>query len=588
MPHNPFASTLNVSHLDHSQAPQGNLSYVAGVRDDPLAFITVSELLDQTCEEHGSDEAAVFPAQDVSLSWYSLREKADDLAAGLLALGIERGSRVAIWSPNRVEWLVAQFGTARIGAILVNINPAYRQGELEFALNKTGACVLIMARQLKSIDCISVLRSLAPEMDRPGQAAPYQEFHADRLPELKHVIVLGEGELPSAATAWREVLACAGPAHRVRLLKISASLDPDDAINIQFTSGTTGEPKGATLSHYSIVNNARHTARAMALSQVDRVCIPVPLYHCFGMVLGVLACASSGSAMVFPGESFDATETLKAVSEHRCSALYGVPTMFVSILERTESQDFDVTSLRTGIMAGASCPVELMQRVISDLHMEQITIAYGMTETSPVSFQTRLDDSTERRVSTVGRIHPHVEAKIINGDGRIVPVGVQGELCTRGYSVMQGYWGETSGVDHPVDSAGWMHTGDLAVIDREGYCSVTGRVSDMIIRGGENIYPREVEACLMAHPLIDDAQVFGIAHEKLGEVVCAWCILRSGAELSAEAVKAYCDGSIAHFKVPLHVRFVPCFPMTVTGKPRKTEMQDLMIAELGNTALADV
>lgn len=591
---NPFASTTYAVQADDQRRPRDGISYVAGQKDTPLAFTTVSAFLDQACDAYGSDTAAVFVQQDVSLSWNSLRERADELATGLLALGIRRGNRVAIWSPNRVEWLIAQFGTARIGAVLVNINPAYRAHELEFALTKVRARVLIMAPALKSSNYIDILRSIAPEISRDSEVAAEQAFYTPRLPSLKHIILLsdmhpvgspdtvhGMGSVPPALMPWRELLSAGGPAHRRRLVDISATLDPDDAINIQFTSGTTGAPKGATLSHFNIVNNARYCAETMQLTLTDKVCIPVPLYHCFGMVIGVLACASVGAAMVFPGESFDATSTLQALQSYRCTALYGVPTMFITMLEHREFEQFDLGSLRTGVMAGAPCPEQTMRQVMDKMHMQQVTIAYGMTETSPVSFQSDVDDPIDRRVSTVGRVHPHVEVKIVNKKGRIVSTGEQGELCTRGYLVMQGYWDEPAdSMATVIDSAGWMHTGDLAVLDSDGYCSIVGRVKDMVIRGGENIYPREIEEFLITHADVQDVQVFGIPDDTLGEAVCCWVIPKAGKSLEADSVKAFCKDAIAHFKVPSHVRIVTSFPMTVTGKPQKFDMRNQMIQQL--------
>ena len=597
MSRNPFASVsadsvknteaftlINENQQDtnsYGVKPQGLQSYVSGRRDSALAFTTIPQLLEKTCSRYGSSTAVVFPAQNISLSWYQLREQADRLAAGLLSLGIRRGNRVAIWSPNRVEWIIVQFATARIGAILVNINPAYQYTELEFALNKARARVLIMARAQKSSDYLSILKQLAPEIDRPHTTASHYELYLQALPSLKHVVVLAEGDLPTACLGWNALLRMAGPAQQKRLDSLSTKLDPDDAINIQFTSGTTGSPKGATLSHYNIVNNARYTAAAMQLSTDDTVCIPVPLYHCFGMVIGVLACASVGAGMIFPGETFDAGSTLDAASRYRCTALYGVPTMFIAMLEHARFSEVDLSSLRTGVMGGASCPAATMRRVMNDMHMDEVTIAYGMTETSPVSFQSAINDPIEKRVATVGRIQPHVEAKVIDESGAIVATGVTGELCTRGYLVMLGYWDmKTSDTENPIDAAGWMHTGDLASLDHDGFCSITGRVKDMVIRGGENIYPSEVEDFLLKHPAIMDVQVFGVPDERLGESVCAWIILRKENEIGDEQILQFCSGSIAHFKVPSHIRFVSEFPMTVTGKPRKFAMRDAMIEQM--------
>jgi fatty-acyl-CoA synthase len=577
---NPFSSGWVRGGADDRLRPQGTLSYVSGSSDDPLRFRTVSQALDKCVAAHGSRDAAIFAADGATLSWYDLQRRSDEVAAALLALGIRRGNRVGIWAPNRVEWLLAQFGTARIGAILVNINPAYRGSELEYALNKVRCRALIMARSLKASDYLGILKGLAPELDRPG-AEPL--LQSRRLPHLKHVIVLGDGAVPVRAQKFSDFIRHAGPAHKARLAGLSAELDPDDAINIQFTSGTTGSPKGATLSHFNIVNNARYCADAMAFTPGDRLCIPVPLYHCFGMVLGVLSCVASGATMVFPGESFDAGQTLEAIERHRCTAVHGVPTMFIAMLAHPSLAARDVNSLRTGIMAGAPCPVETMRRVISELHLSQVTIAYGMTETSPISFQSGVDDPLERRVSTVGRIHPHVEVKIVDAQGRIVPVGQSGELCTRGYSVMRGYWEDDERTREAIDTSGWMHTGDLATIDAEGYCNIVGRVKDMLIRGGENVYPREIEEFLLRHPAVQEVQVFGVADARYGEEICAWIVLEAGQAASSEELTSFCQGQIAHYKVPRHIRFVSGFPLTATGKPQKFLMREAMMRELGVT-----
>ena len=577
---NPFSSNWVRGGADDRLRPQGGLSYVAGTTDDPLRFRTIPQLLDKAAQRYGSRDAAIFVAEGKRLSWYDLQQQSDEVAAGLLALGIRRGNRVGIWAPNRIEWLLAQFGTARIGAILVNINPAYRTSELEYALNKVRCRVLITAPALKSSDYLGMLKALAPEIAQPRpEWSPMLE--AERLPHLKHVIVLGDGPIPPAAMRFSQFTKLAGPAHRNRLAQLSAELDPDDPINIQFTSGTTGSPKGATLTHFNIVNNARSTAYAMRLTDQDLLCIPVPLYHCFGMVLGVLVCASVGATMVFPGESFDAEQTLAAVEKHRCTALHGVPTMFIAMLDHPSFGRFDLSSLRTGIMAGAPCPIETMRRVVSDMHMREVTIAYGMTETSPVSFQSGTDDPLDRRVSTVGRILPHIEVKIIDPQGRIVPVGTSGELCTRGYSVMRGYWEDAERTAESIDQAGWMHSGDLATIDEYGYCNIVGRVKDMLIRGGENVYPREIEEFLFRHPKVQAAQVFGVPDKRYGEEICAWIVLKPGASASADEIKAFCQGQIAHYKVPRYVKFVPEFPATATGKPQKFVMRAAMVKELG-------
>ena len=585
---NPFSSAWVNSGTDDRLRPPGTLSYVAGATDEPLHFATVSQLLDEAVAAHGARDAAIFAQGHQTLSWYDLQQRADEVAAGLLAIGVRRGNRVGIWAPNRVEWLLVQFGCARIGAVLVNINPAYRSSELEFALNKVRCRVLVLARSHRGADYLAMLKGLAPELDRPGEETVLE---ARRLPHLKQVIVLDDpnrsintNPLPPRALRFADFIRHAGPAHRVRLPGLSAALDPDDAINIQFTSGTTGTPKGATLTHFNIVNNARFSARAMALGPADRLCIPVPLYHCFGMVLGVLACVASGAAMIFPGEGFDAQATLAALERYRCTALHGVPTMFIAMLAEPSRSQRDLSSLRTGIMAGAPCPVETMRRVIGEMHMAQVTIAYGMTETSPVSFQSGVDDALERRVTTVGRVHPHVEVKIIDAAGRIVPIGQQGELCTRGYSVMRGYYEEPERTQEAIDEAGWMHSGDLATVDAAGFCNIVGRVKDMLIRGGENVYPREVEEFLQLHDKVQAVQVFGVPDAKYGEEVCAWIVLRAGQSLTADEVIAFCQGRIARHKVPRHVRFVAEFPSTATAKPQKYVMREMMVRELGLAA----
>jgi fatty-acyl-CoA synthase len=573
---NPFTSQFLRAGANELLRPPGRLSYVSGPTHDPLKFMTIPQFLDRACQRNGAGEAAIFVEQKLAMSWYDLRKRADDVAAGLLALGVRRGDRVGIWSPNRPEWLYAQFGTARIGAILVNINPAYQSAELEHALGKVQCKVLITARGHKSSDYLAILRSIAPEID----TAIDGQLHPARLPDLEHVVVLGNGAPPPGCILFSALVRLAGPGHRNRLDQLASALDPDDAINIQFTSGTTGLPKGATLSHFNIVNNARYCAKSMALDLRDKLCIPVPLYHCFGMVLGVLTCAAVGAAMVFPSESFDANATLAAVARHKCTALHGVPTMFIAMLDEPDFDHHDLSSLRTGIMAGAPCPIETMRRVIERMHMREVTIAYGMTETSPVSFQSRIDDPVERRVTTVGRIHPHVEVKIIDSLGSLVPIGSVGELCTRGYSVMRGYWGEDALTAESIDRAGWMHSGDLAVIDRDGFCNIVGRIKDMLIRGGENVYPREVEEYLIKHPKVQAVQVFGVPDKRLGEEVCAFVVLKPGRTATTEEIRSFCQGKVAHFKIPRYVRFVAEFPMTATGKPQKFVMREQMIREL--------
>ena len=557
-------------------APNDGLSHVIGGRTPPLVDLTIPEFLAATAARHGDREAAVFSAANERWTWDQLRRRADRLAAGLLGLGLYKGDRIGIWAPNRPEWLITQFATARIGLVLVNINPAYRRHELEYALNKVGAKALVTARQFKSSDYIGMLRDLAPELDgaTPGR------LRARRLPDLCSVIQLGDDPIPGTWT-FAEVMDRGGGGNRARLDAISRTLRPNDAINIQFTSGTTGAPKGATLTHRNIVNNGRMCAAAMDLGPDDRLAIPVPFYHCFGMVLGNLAAVSAGATMVFPGEAFDPLDTLEALAGERCTAVHGVPTMFAAMVDHPRFAEFDLRSLRTGIMGGSPCPIALMKRVVTEMHVAQITIAYGMTETSPVSFQSDTHDTLDRRVATVGRIHPHVEVKVVDEAGRTVPVGETGELLTRGYSVMRGYWNDPERTAEAIDAEGWMHTGDLATIDAQGCCNIVGRVKDMLIRGGENVYPREIEEFLLTHPQVQSAQVFGVPDARYGEEVCAWIVPRPGAAPGEDDIREFCRGQIAHYKVPRHVRVVSDLPMTVTGKPQKFIMRDRMIAELG-------
>ncbi|MXY33049.1 MAG: AMP-binding protein, partial [Boseongicola sp. SB0664_bin_43] len=477
-------------------APMDGLSYVRGPSEPPLAYVTIPQLLGGAVSRFGPRDAVVFCEQGVRMSYYDLDRAVDEVASGLLALGLGKGDRLGIWSPNRIEWVLTQLATARAGVVLVNINPAYRPGELEYALNKAGCKALVAAGSFRASDYSAMIRSLAPELEEcePGR------LHAARLPQLRSVVFMEE-EPGAGAHSFQQLRRLGGPAQQLRLPEIDKTLSPDDAINIQFTSGTTGRPKGATLSHYNIVNNARFVTDRINLAETDRLAIPVPLYHCFGMVMGVLGAISKGAAAVFPGEGFDANQTLDALARERCTSVYGVPTMFVAMLEALEGEPRDLSSLRTGIMAGAPCPVDVLGRVNSDMNMKEVTIAYGMTETSPVSFQGFVDDPTDKRCETVGRVHPHLEVKIIDDEGRIVPVGTHGELCTRGYSVMKGYWHDDERTAESIVD-GWMHTGDLAAFDEEGFCSIVGRVKDMIIRGGENIYPREVEECMTRHPKV--------------------------------------------------------------------------------------
>jgi len=554
------------------------ISYVHGASTTPLLGDTVGSLLDRMAVQFPDRPALVVPGQNVRLDYAGLLAEVELIAAGLLALGLEPGERIGIWAPNCAEWVLLQFATAKAGLILVNINPAYRSHELEYTLNKVGCRALVLARAFKTSNYLQILGELAPEL---AQATPGM-LQSARLPALREVIVLDQaGPEQPGARRWQELAGRADADALRKLRDIERRLSFDDAVNIQFTSGTTGAPKGATLTHHNIVNNGYFIGESMRLTEHDRLCIPVPFYHCFGMVLGNLACVTHGACMVIPGEGFDALATLETVAAERCTGLHGVPTMFIAELEHPRFKEFDLSTLRTGIMAGSPCPVEVMRRVVNEMHMAEVTIAYGMTETSPVSFQTVPEDPLERRVGSVGRIHPHTEVKLIDLDGRDVPRGMTGELCTRGYSVMLGYWDDEERTREVIDPAGWMHTGDLAVIDEEGYCRIVGRLKDMIIRGGENVYPREIEEFLYGHPKVQDVQVFGVPDPKFGEQVCAWVRLREGCSASEAEIQDYCRQQLAYYKVPRYVRFIDGFPMTVTGKVQKYLMRQTMTGELG-------
>jgi fatty-acyl-CoA synthase len=551
-------------------------SYVHGACSTPLIGETVSQLLRRVTAEGPERLALVTRHQGVRWTYADLLRRAEDLAIGLRALGLEKGDRVGIWSANVSEWVLAQFGTALAGLILVNINPAYRVHEFEYAMRKSGCRALILSAGHKNNDYFASLRRCAPEID----AAQPGNLGSEGLPKLEIVIRLGADKSPGMLN-FDEVAKSATANERAALATFGASLQFDDPINIQFTSGTTGAPKGATLTHHNIVNNGYFIGEAMRLTPADRLCIPVPYYHCFGMVLGNLACVTHGSCMVSPSEGFDPVATLEAVQAEQCTGLHGVPTMFIAMLEHPEFARFDLRSLRTGIMAGSPCPVEVMRKVVDQMHMSEVTIAYGMTETSPVSFQSAHDDPLERRVSTVGRIQPHIEVKIVDPEGKIVAPGVAGELLTRGYCVMRGYWDDPAATAAAIDEAWFMHTGDMATIDQEGYCNIVGRLKDMIIRGGENIYPREIEEFLFTHPAVAEVQAFGVPDQRYGEEPCVWIRRREGSPLNEAEVIAFCRASIAHFKTPRYVRFVDSFPMTVTGKAQKFLMRKAMIEELG-------
>ena len=559
-------------------------SYVHGASDTPLRGETIGQMFRAVVEQYADTEALVSRHQGLRYTYRQLGELVDRAARALMALGIERGERVGIWSTNNAEWVITQFATARMGAILVNVNPAYRQHELEYALAQSGVKLLITAPGFRAHDYRLTLSNIVPELanSRPGS------LHSQRLPDLRTVVLLG-GQSAPGMLAWDDLLQHAGDVTQEALEARAGELQFDDPINIQYTSGTTGRPKGATLSHHNILNNGYFIGEAMRFTSADRLCIPVPLYHCFGMVLGNLACVTHGATMIYPSEAFDPLAVLECVQEERCTALHGVPTMFIAELDHPEFARFDLTSLRTGLMAGSPCPVEVMKRVNTVMHMTEVEIAYGMTETSPVSFQTLADDETERRVGTVGAIHPHVEAKVVDpANGQVVPRGQAGELLTRGYLVMLGYWGNEEATRESIDAARWMHTGDLAVMRPDGYLNIVGRIKDMIIRGGENVYPREVEEFLYGHPKIADVQVIGVPDVKYGEEIMAWVRLKEGETAEPDEIRDYCRGKIATFKIPRYVKFVDAFPMTVTGKIQKYLMRQQATEELGLDQAAKV
>ncbi len=554
------------------------ISYVSGISNTPLKGQTIGDCFDETVARFPEREALLSLHQGLRYTWKELQATVDQAARALLALGVNKGDRVGIWSPNCAEWTITQFATAKIGAVLVNINPSYRTHELEYALKQSGTSTLILQGKFKSSDYVATLAELAPELREGGPGT----FKSAKLPELKRVVCLDADRALTGMFSWQSMLAHSDEVSAEHLAEVQATLQFDDPINIQYTSGTTGAPKGATLSHHNILNNGFFVARTMALTEEDRMVIPVPLYHCFGMVMGNLGCVTHGATMIYPGDGFDPAETLRAVSEEKATTLYGVPTMFIAELELPDFERYDLSHLRTGIMAGSICPIEVMRKVIERMNMKDVTICYGMTETSPVSFQTQTDAPLEKRVTTVGTVHPHLEVKLVSPEtGAVVGRGETGELCTRGYSVMLGYWNNEEATAKSIDSAGWMHTGDLATMDDEGYVAIVGRIKDMIIRGGENIYPREIEDFLYTHPAISDVQVIGVPDEKYGEEVMAWVKLADGQTLDADGLKAFCKGKIAHYKVPRYVKFVDEFPMTVTGKIQKFKMREEATHELG-------
>jgi fatty-acyl-CoA synthase len=534
------------------------LAQDAGPADVPLLDETIGANLARTVAEHGDREALVARHQGVRWTYTEFAERVARLARGLIGLGLQAGDRVGLWSPNYAEWTLVQYATAEIGVILVNVNPAYRTHELAYALNQSGCRMLFAAPSFKTSDYVDMVEQVRPE-----------------VPALERAVYFWEDD-------WDELAAGSGGVTDAGLDARRAGLQPDDPINIQYTSGTTGFPKGATLTHRNILNNGYFVTRLQGFEPADRLCIPVPFYHCFGMVMGNLGCTTQGATMVIPADAFEPTHVLETVEAERCTALYGVPTMFIAELAHPEFDRFDLSSLRTGVMAGAPCPIEVMKACVDRMHMSEVTICYGMTETSPVSTQTLPDDSLHHRTATVGRVHPHVEIRVADpGTGETLPRGETGEFCTRGYSVMSGYWNDAGRTAEAIDADGWMHTGDLAVMADDGYVNIVGRSKDMVIRGGENVYPREVEEFIYTHPDVEDVQVIGVPDDRYGEELMAWVRLRPGASVEPEDIREYCKGKIAHFKVPRYVKFVTEFPMTVTGKVQKFKMRDQALEELG-------
>ncbi len=579
-----FLRNIGYSLIHKRDQTERRWSYTSGTSDTSLLGLTIGDLFDQTVEKYPDHPALISRQQNIRLTYRDLQDQVNRCAKGLMHLGFQKGQRVGIWSPNRAEWCVTQFATSKIGVILVNINPAYRLHELEYALKQSGCSGIVIAPEFKTSNYTEMLYTLAPEL-RDCEAG---KLKAARLPELTAVIRLGSEKMPGVFN-WDELMTMGASVSDQELSQQQREQEFDDPINIQYTSGTTGFPKGATLSHHNILNNGYFVARLQNLTHEDKLCIPVPLYHCFGMVMGNLGCVTHGATMIYPSEGFEPLAVLETVQEEKCTALYGVPTMFIAELDHPDFSRFDLTSLRTGVMAGSPCPSEVMKKVISLMHMREVEICYGMTETSPVSTQTRIDAPLDKRVSTVGVIHPHLEIKIVDPNtGQVVPVGKPGELCTRGYSVMLGYWNNPEATAGAIDQARWMHTGDLATMDAEGYINIVGRIKDMIIRGGENVYPREIEEFLYTHPKISDVQVIGLPDPKYGEEIMAWVKVKQDEQVTAEELQAFCKGQIAHYKVPRYFKFVDAFPMTVTGKIQKFQMRQQSTEELGLQSAASI
>ncbi|MDH0712354.1 AMP-binding protein [Acinetobacter johnsonii] len=554
---------------------QERLSYAYGTSSQPLLGMTIGEKFDQACQQYAEQDAVVSLHQNVRLTYKELQAQVNAFACSLLKLGLKKGDRLAIWSPNCVEWTITQFAAFKAGIILVNLNPAYKSNELEYVMNKVSCKGLVIASQFKSTNYQDILMKIAPEI----KGAENKVLKAERLPHLKYIIKIDEEE-HTGLHRFSDLLTPPSKRQLNQLELVASESQFDETINIQFTSGTTGNPKGTMLTHNNILNNGYFVGEAIHLSPADRVCISVPLFHCFGMVMGNLACITHGSTMVYPSAVFNPLETLKAIQQEKCTAAYGVPTMFIAILEHEQFDDFDLSSLRTGIMAGSPCPREIMQRVIDRMHMSEITICYGMTETAPVSAQSSTSDSVEQRVGTVGRVHPHLEIKIVDEQGKVVPRGQLGELCVRGYSVMLGYWEDHEKSQEVIDSARWMHTGDIAEMDEAGFVKIKGRIKDVVIRGGENLFPKEIEDFLYTHPDVSDVQVIGLPDARYGEELCACIILHEHHEITEESIRQYCVEHISHNKVPRYVRFFNEFPMTASGKAQKFKLQEFMRNEL--------
>ena len=557
---------------------QQRLSYASGPSAQPLLGMTIGEKFDQACQQYADQEAIVSAHQNRRLSYKELQDEVNAFACSLLQLGLNKGDRLGIWSPNCVEWTITQFAAFKAGIILVNLNPAYKSHELEYVLNKVSCKGLVIASQFKTTDYQEFLTRIAPEI----VVCTDKMIHSERLPFLKFVIKIDEKQ-HTGIHRFNDLVVAPSQQQLDQLQLVTQQLQFDETINIQFTSGTTGNPKGTMLTHHNILNNGYFVGEGIGLTPQDKVCISVPLFHCFGMVMGNLACITHGSTMVYPSAVFNPLETLKTIHNERCTAAYGVPTMFIATLEHEQFNEFDLSSLRTGIMAGSPCPREIMQRVIDRMHMSEITICYGMTETSPVSVQSSVNDTIDKRVSTVGQVHPHVEIKIVDPEGQLVPHGTLGELCVRGYSVMAGYWGEEEKTREVIDAAGWMHTGDIAEMDAEGFVKIKGRIKDVVIRGGENLFPKEIEDFLYTHPAICDVQVIGLPDTRYGEELCACIILHEHHQINEESIRSFCKEHISHNKVPRYVKFLNEFPMTASGKAQKFKLQEIMRAELNLT-----